>query len=355
MAMAAPGGTFVYVSNAESRDILVLSLDSATGSLAPIQRVALSAPGPLNPLAVSPDRRFLYAAQREAPYLVSGFAIDQMSGELTYLSSAPLRHSTPYIVTDRTGRWLFAASYQGSLISVSPIGPQGLVQPTHQVIRTEPNAHSIQIDAANRNVLVPCLGGDVVLRWRFDAVRGKLAVNSLLAVRVEKGAGPRHFAFHPNNRRVYLLNELDASVYVFDYDVESGTLSELQTISALPANFSGPAFGMPGVSTNGGPKAADIHVSPDGRFLYASERTTSTLAAFRIDLDSGRLERIDSFPTETTPRGFNIDPTGRYLLAVGQGSDHLACYAIDQESGRLSELQRYAMGRGPNWVEVLRL
>jgi 6-phosphogluconolactonase len=352
--MAVPGSTFVYVSNAESKEILVLSLDSA-GSLAPVQRVALSTPGPLYPLAVSPDRRFLYAAQREEPYVVTGFAIDHLSGELTHLSSAPLPHSTPYIVTDRTGRWLFAASYQGSLISVSPIGPQGFVQPPHQVIRTEPNAHSIQIDAANRNVLVPCLGGDVILRWRFDVVTGKLLANSLHTIRVEKGAGPRHFVFHPNKRLVYLLNELDASVYVFDYDAASGSLTELQTISALPANFSGPPFGMPGVSTNGGPKAADLHVSPDGRFLYASERTTNTLAAFRIDVDSGRLERIDSFPTEITPRGFNIDPTGRYLLVVGQGSDHLANYAIDQESGRLSELQRYLMGQGPNWVEILRL
>ena len=224
-----------------------------------------------------------------------------------------------------------------------------------QVLRTEPNPHSLQVDASNRHAYVPCLGGDVVMQWRFDAVTGRLAANSPDVVRVEKGAGPRHFVFHPNNRLVYLLNELDASVYVFDYEAESGALSELQTISALPSDFSGPPFGMPGLSTNGGPKAADLHVSPDGRFLYASERTTSTLAAFRIDLDSGRLERIDSYPTEKTPRGFNIDPTGRYLLAAGQGSDHLAVYAIDQETGRLTELKRYAMGTGPNWVEILRL
>ncbi len=351
----AAGGTFVYVSNADSKEILVFSLDSATGSLAPVQRAELSGPGPLNPMAVSPDGRFLYAAQREAPYPVSCFAIDQLSGELTYLSSAPLVQSTPYIVTDRTGRWLLAASYQGSLISVSPIGPQGFLQPPHQVIRTEANAHSIQIDAANRHVLVPCLGGDVVMQWRFDAITGKLTANSPNAVKVERGAGPRHFVFHPNNRRVYLLNELDASVYVFDYDAASGTLSELQTTSSLPPDFSGPPFGTPSVSTNGGPKAADLHVSPDGRFLYASERTTNTLAAFSIDLDSGRLEPIDSYTTETTPRGFNIDPTGRYLLAVGQGSNHLTAYSIDQESGRLTELQRYAMGQGPNWVEILSL
>jgi 6-phosphogluconolactonase len=351
----AVGGTFVYVSNAESKDIFVLGLDLATGSLTQIQRLGLTAPGPLNPLAVSPDRRFLYAAQREEPYTVSCFAIDQLSGELRYLASAPLLHSTPYIVTDRTGRWLLAASYQGSLVSVSPIGSHGFPQPPHQVIRTEPNAHSIQIDAANRHVFVPCLGGDAVMQWRFDDVTGRLTANTPPAIRVNKGAGPRHFAFHPNNRRVYLLNELEASVYVFAYDAQSGTLSELQTTSALPPDFSGPPLGMPGNSTNGGPKAADLHVTPDGRFLYASERTTSTLAAFRIDVDSGLLDIVASFPTEKTPRGFNIDPTGRYLLAVGQDSHHLAAYSIDQETGRLTELRRYAMGQNPNWVEILRL
>ena len=125
--------------------------------------------------------------------------------------------------------------------------------------------------------------------------------------------------------------------------------------TALPPGFSGPRFGEKGNSNNGGPKAADIHVSPDGRFLYASERTTSTIAAFRIDLDSGRLEAVASFPTEETPRGFSIDPTGRYLLAAGQTSHHLTVYAIDQESGRLAALKRYSMGQDPNWVEVLRL
>ncbi|HEX5370855.1 MAG TPA: beta-propeller fold lactonase family protein [Dehalococcoidia bacterium] len=351
----ATGGTFAYVSNADTRDILVLRLDLTNGSLDQVQRLELTSPGSLGPLAVSPDRRFLYAAQREAPYPVSCFTVDQLNGELTYMSRAPLPHSSPYIITDRSGRWLLAASYQGSVVSVSPISAQGFPQPPHQVIRSEPNAHSIQIDSANRHVLVPCLGGDVVMQWTFDAVTGRLAANSPAAVKVAADAGPRHFVFHPNNRRVYLLNELNASIYVFDYDPASGTLSELSTISALPPDFAGPAFGMPGVSTNGGPKAADLHVSPDGRFLYASERTSSTLAAFSIDLDSGRLEPIDHYATETTPRGFNIDPSGRYLLSVGQSSNHLTVYAIDQESGRLTEGQRFAMGQGPNWVEILRL
>ena len=349
------GGTFAYVSNADTREIIVLQLDGATGDLAEVQRLTLDASGPLNPLAVSPDRRFLYGAQRSEPFSVSCFAIDGLSGELSYLASAPLLASTPYIITDRTGRWLFAASYQGSLLSVSPIGPGGVPQPPHQVIRTEQNAHSVQVDFANRHVLVPCLGGDVFLRWDFDEVTGRIDAASLATTRVAKGAGPRHFAFHPNNRIVYLLNELEASVYVYAYDAASGGLTELHTTSALPDGFSGPHFGDPGQSTNGGPKAADLHVSPDGRFLYASERTTSTLAAFRIDLTTGLLERAGSVATETTPRGFNIDSSGRYLLAVGQDSHHLSTYAIDQATGGLSMLKRYEMGKGPNWVEIHRL
>jgi 6-phosphogluconolactonase len=211
------------------------------------------------------------------------------------------------------------------------------------------------VDGANRHALVPCLGGDVVLQWRFDDVSGRLTPNAPPAVRVSKGSGPRHFAFHPNNRAVYLLNELDASLYVYAYDAEAGALSERQVGSALPPDFAGPSHGMEGPSTNGGPKAADIHVTPDGRFLYASERTTSTLAAFRVDLASGLLERAGSEPTEQTPRSFAIDPTGRFLVALGQGSHHMACYAIDQESGELSFLHRYPAGKTPSWVEIVRL
>jgi 6-phosphogluconolactonase len=349
------GGFFVYVSNTKTEDICVFALDPGSGSLQAVQEVALAMPGEVMPLAVSPDRRFLYAAEWSEPYAVATLAIDGLTGQLSLLGLAPLLHSAPYICTDRTGRWLFAASYHGDLLSVSPIGPQGFVQPPHQVVRTEPNPHSIQIDQANEHVLVPSLGGDTVLQWRFNAITGHLSPNTPPSVKVKSGAGPRHLVFHPNNRLVYLLNELEASVYVFRYDSERGTLSEQQVISALPPDFSGPPLGMPGISTNGGPKAADIHVTPDGRFLYASERTTSTLAAFRVDSDSGSLHTISSFPTEETPRGFNIDPTGRYLLAAGQTSHYLTVYAIDQESGRLSELDRYGSGENPNWIEIVRL
>lgn len=149
--------------------------------------------------------------------------------------------------------------------------------------------------------------------------------------------------FHPDNRRLYLLNELDATINAYAFDGRSGLLSPIETVSAVP----------PGCS--GVPSAADIHVTPDGRFLYASERTTSTLAGFRIDADTGRLSAIGHVATETHPRGFAIDPWGRFLLAVGQRSHQLTVYAIDAGSGRLEARARYPMGQNPNWVEIVDL
>ena len=156
-------------------------------------------------------------------------------------------------------------------------------------------------------------------------------------------AGPRHLVFHPNGRFVYLLSELDAGVDVLAFDAATGTLSNVQTLSTLPAGFTGK------------PWAADIHVTPDGRFLYTSERTTSTLAAFAIDPASGTLTLKSHTPTEKQPRGFNIDPSGRFLVAAGQLSHAMTLYAIDRESGALKPLKNYSLGKNPNWVEIIDL
>jgi 6-phosphogluconolactonase len=344
----------VYVSNAESRSIGVFELNSDSGVVSPVQEYAFETPGNVMPLAVSPDRRYLYAVQRN-PHSVTSFALDGATGRLSRLGSAPLPDSVPSITVDRTGRWLLAASYQGDIVSVSPIGPHGFVQAPHQLIRTEEKPHSIQVDGSNRFAFVPSLGGDAMFQWRFDEVTGRLSANTPASVRVGTGAGPRHFAFHPNARNLYLLTELEGVVYTYDLGAGSGTLSEKQTISALPPGFKGPRFGEKGPSRNGGPKAADLHITPDGRFLYASERTTSTLAAFQVDAESGRLTSAGSFESEKSPRGFNIDPTGRWLLAAGEASDHLSVYAINHENGALTPVGRYEMGKGPNWVEVVRL
>jgi len=344
MASPARAATFVYVGNADSNEIHVLRLDQATGDLTVVERVpipGIAKPGSSTPMAVSPDRRFLYVGTRGEPKVAAGFAIDPASGKLKHVASGPLADSMAYIATDRSGRFLLGASYPGHKITVNPIGPPGTVQPPQQTLPDFPNAHAILADAGNRHVLVPTLGNDRVNQLRFDASTGMLAPNVPPSVALRDKAGPRHFVFHPNGKVVYVIGELDGSIYVFEYDAGTGRLTEKQSVSALPPDF------------RGKPWAADLHITPDGRFLYGSERTSSTLAGFRVDPLNGTLAPIGSVPTEKQPRGFNIDSTGRYLLAVGQASHGLSSYKIDAESGRLTKLKEYPMGKNPNWVEIV--
>ncbi len=338
--------TFVYVGNAESNEIYVLRLDRQSGDLTVVEKVpipGIEKPGISTPMSVSPDRRFLYVGTRGEPKVAAGFAIDPATGTLEHVASGPLADSMAYIATDRSGRFLLGASYPGHKVTVNPIGPPGIVQPPQQILPDHPNAHAIQADAANRHVLVPTLGNDRVNQFTFDPATGRLAPNTPPAVEVKAKAGPRHFAFHPNGKIVYVIGELDGAVYVFDYDAGTGKLTQKQAGSALPADFQGK------------PAAADLHITPDGKFLYGSERTSSTLAGFTVDPATGTLTSIGSVPTEKQPRGFNIDSTGRYLLAVGQLSHGLSSYTIDPASGKLTKLREYPMGKNPNWIEIIDL
>jgi 6-phosphogluconolactonase len=346
MAPPARAATFVYVGNAESNEIYVLQLDRQSGDLTVVEKVpipGIEKPGGSTPMSVSPDRRFLYVGTRGEPKIAAGFAIDQASGTLKHVASGPLADSMAYIATDRTGRFLLGASYPGHKVTVNPIGPPGTVQPPKQVLPGYPNAHSILADAANGHVLAPTLGNDRVNQFAFDATTGTLAPSTPPGVEVKAKAGPRHFVFHPNGKHVYVIGELDGAVYVFDYDADTGQLTQKQAVSALPPDF------------QGRPSAADLHITLDGKFLYGSERTSSTLAGFKVDLANGTLTPIGSVPTEKQPRGFNIDSSGRYLLAVGQLSHGLSSYAIDPATGKLTKLKEYSMGKNPNWIEIIDL
>ena len=338
--------TIAYVGNADSAGISTIAL-IPDGTLALVDTTpapGLITPGASLPLALSPDRTRLFAAIRAEPYAVLTYAIASGTGRLTLLGSAPLPDSMAYIATDRTGRFLFGASYGGSKVSVSPIGTDGIVGAPLQVEATFPKAHAILSDPSNRFVLATSLGGELVHQWRLDTATGRLTPNNPPTAPIPSGSGPRHLVFSPDARFAYVLGELDAAVHVLPWDAENGTLgAPIQSISALPPGFTGT------------PWAADIHLTPDGRFLYASERTSSTLAAFGVDAATGRLTAISSTATETQPRGFAIDPSGRHLLATGQLSHHLTSYAIDQGAGTLTAVSRIAVGQNPNWVEIIAL
>jgi len=348
-ALATAGGaapalaaTYVYVSNADSQDISVLSLDRERGALEVVQTVPVG--GMVMPMVVSANKRILYAALRSQPFRVTSLTIDPASGKLQKLAEGPLANSMANIDLDATGRWLFAASYGGGVVSVNAIGKDGAPGPVQQLIATGPNAHAIHADASNRFVLATSLGADQVSVWRFDADKGQLTPNDPPVLQAEpKGGGSRHFVWDKSQQHLYLLNELDAGLHVYAWDAARGTLRHEQAATTLPAGFAGK------------PWAADLHLTPDGRYLYASERTSSTLSAFKVDAATGQLTPLGQTPTEKTPRGFAIDPSGRYLIASGQESHHVALYRIDPATGALGAPQRVAVGKNPNWIEIVDL
>ena len=341
VATTGHAATWVYVANADSQEISILQLDRASGALTQVDTVAVG--GTVMPMAISPDKRALHAALRSQPYRVISFAIDPATGKLKKLGEAALADSMANIDVDRSGRWLFAASYGGNKITVNAIDKDGLVGAVQQLIPTRPNAHAIHADAANRFVFATSLGGDNVSAWHFDAATGVLSANDPALVAAPVKSGPRHFVWDAAQRHVYLLSELDGSLAAYDYDAVRGTLREVQRTTSLPEGFAGK------------PWAADLHLAPDGRHLYASERTSSTITVYEVDAASGQMKTLASVPTEKTPRGFAIDPSGRYLVASGQDSHGVAVYAIDPSSGALSPLQRLAVGKNPNWIEIVDL
>jgi 6-phosphogluconolactonase len=351
----ALAATFVYVSNADDGDISTFRM-LESGDLQAGARV--KAASVVMPMVVSPDRRFLYAASRSKPYRVHVYAIDRGTGALAQFSSSPLAESFPYISLDRTGRFLLGASYGGNVVSVNAVESDGrvAVEPL-QVIPVGRNAHSIRVDASNRFVYVPTLGSDEVFMFTFDAKSGKLGSNTPAVYVTKPVSGPRHFITSGDNRFMFLLSEMAGTVTTLAIDGKTGLLSEVSAVSGLPPDTKlGP--GLPRGSVAGRNMdndiwAADLHLTPNGKFLYVSERTSNTISAFGVDGATGKLTYLSNSATERQPRGFNIDPKGRYMVVTGEKSDTISVYAIDQSSGALKFLNKYPTGKGASWVEIV--
>jgi 6-phosphogluconolactonase len=296
------------------------------------------------PMAVSPSKKHLYAVVRSQPVRVLTFAIDPATGSLSQKASAPLPDSMPYVSTDKTGRFLFTASYGGDKIAVSSILP----------------------DPSNKFVYAATLGANQVLQFTFDSKTGKLTANDPPSISPEAGHGPRHLAFSSDNKNLYVLNELSGHITQYAIDAGKGTLTIVDSISSVPAE-AGLAWGVAQAPVGAAPApaaaapkdekpkvwAADIQITPNGKFLYTTERTTNKIALFKVAPGTGKLTYVTNFATEAQPRGIRIDPAGQFLVASGEKSDRISVYKIDQGSGMLSEPTRYPVGNGANWVEIV--
>jgi 6-phosphogluconolactonase len=355
--------TFVYVSNAQDGNIDSYVMDISTGALTPIGKA--DAAKMVMPMTVSPNKKHLYAVVRSQPVRVLTYGIDPATGALAQKASAPLPDSMAYVSTDRTGRYLFTASYGGDKLAVSPIGENGMVEAEAiQVVPTGRNAHSILPDRTNKFVYAATLGANQVLQFTFDSSTGKLTANEPAAVSPEAGHGPRHMAFSPDNKNLYVLNELSGHITQYAIDAGKGTLTLVDSVNSVPAE-AGLAWGAaqapvgaapaPAAAKDDKPKvwAADIQIAPNGKFLYSTERTTSKIALFTVTPETGKLAYVANYATEAQPRGIRIDPNGQYLVASGEKSDRLSVYKIDQTTGKLGEPNRYPVGNGANWVEIV--
>ncbi|HXM67265.1 MAG TPA: lactonase family protein [Candidatus Acidoferrum sp.] len=340
---------FMYVGTytqdgSESKGIYAYRFDSDTGQLFSVGLAAET----INPsfLAVHPNHRFLYAVNEVSNYkgeksgAVSAFAIDHATGKLTLLNQVESRGGDPcYISLDKTGKYLMVANYAGGSVAIFPVLEDGrlgeasaFVQHTGHGTNPErqeaPHAHSIDVSPDNRFAIVDDLGLDETLSCRFDGVKGSLTPQSNAEATVAKsrpGAGPRHFALHPNGKFAYVINEMASTVSAFRYDASSGELQPLQTISALPKDFSGQS------------EAAEIQVHSSGKYLYASNRGHDSIAVFAIDRDKGTLAPIEYVSTKgASPRHFEIDPSGSLLFAANEKSDSIVIFHINPQTGRLT-------------------
>jgi 6-phosphogluconolactonase len=327
---------FAYVGTytAEtSKGIYTFEFDSASGGMTP-PKLAAEITNP-SFLTIHPNRKFLYAVSEVGNGSVTGFAIDAKTGALTRLNSVPAGGGvTCHLVVDKTGKSLMVANYGTGSVAAFPLGADGRLGEATMVIKHSgssvnarrqrgPHAHAVVLSADNRFVFAPDLGLDQILSYRLDPVKASLSPNDPPFAKVAPGSGPRHFAFHPKGKYAYAINEMASSVTAFRYDASRGALTEIETLSTLPKDFSGED------------NSAELEVDVKGRFLYGSNRGHDSIAVFRIGKD-GKLTMVENTPTQgKTPRNFKIDPTGAYLFAANQDSGNIVQFRIDPKSGRL--------------------
>ncbi|WP_276502241.1 lactonase family protein [Terrimonas pollutisoli] len=322
----------------KSEGIYVYTFNSDEGSFREISHIKTSNP---SFVAISPDKKFVYAVHENAQGgnggEISAFAFDKKKGELTYINQQKTEGDHPcYVEVDNTGKWVFAGNYSSGSLSVLPVNTDGsLGEATSHINHTgsgknkdrqeKPHVHCTLISPDNKWLFVPDLGIDKVMIYGFDDKTGKLTPASTPFAASTPGAGPRHFTFHPNGKFAYLIEELSGHVVAYQYG--KGKLKQLQRISTVPRGQKGFAG------------SADIHVSPDGKFLYASNRGDfNNIAIYKVDTNTGKLSIIGFQPTlGAGPRNFNFDPSGNYLLVGNQANDEIVIFKRNLKTGLLAD------------------
>lgn len=331
-----------------SRGLYLSKLDQETGSISPSQRVADKSDSVF--VAFSPDRKRLYSlaetpgAGRGPVEAIETYAVDAATGQLTNLGERVAGGPEAcHISVDPSGRCVLTANYDGHYVEVFPILADTTVGERTCVVRhsgSGPNTarqqsahpHSVNVDPSGRFAVVADLGLDRLFVYRLDAGSGTLAPNDPPYVRVAPGAGPRHFAFHPDGRHAFVINELHGTITAFNWNAAMGVLAPYQTISILPGAFRG---------TN---TSAEVVVGKSGRYVYGSNRGDDSIVALAFDPATGRLAFAQRMTNGVkTPRNYAIDPSGNWLVCGNLTSNTVTVYRIDAASGCLTLAQTIAV------------
>lgn len=335
-----------------SKGIYVGRFDTETGKLGELTLAAAAASPSF--VAISADRRFLYAVSETegTTYLgkpsgsVNAYAITPDTGTLKLLNTAPSAGRHPcHLSLTPDGKAVLVANYSSGTVALLPVQPDGGVgspasidqhtgSSIHPSRQKAPYAHSINLTADGRFAFAADLGNDRVYTYRVDTAAATLAPASPASVALEPGSGPRHLALSPDGRRAYLINELSNTLTTFSLDAQTGALKALQTVTTLPAGFTG------------NNTTAEVVVSPDGRFVYGSNRGHDSIAVFAVDAATGTLSFVEHVSTQgKTPRNFSLSPDGRWLIAANQDGNSLVIYSVDASTGRLTPTgQTLALG-----------
>jgi 6-phosphogluconolactonase len=361
-AQSAPQARYIgYVSVRRDNRISIFTMDPATGTLTWQDPVPLDG-GP-DPMAMDPRKRFLYVACRDQQKLVS-YRIDPRTGGLTLIGSVPLQGEPIQIVTDRTGRFLLSVFFYQSTIGVHAISSDGVIAfPPIEWRYTAYGCHGIEVDASNQFVFVPHVarsgGPNAVAQFKFNQKTGRLTPNTPPFLNLHENQGPRHMLVHPTLHVAYSADEQGASATAYRLDPSTGTLSNFQTISTVPGDYTARGIAL----------CSELQISPDGRFLFVVTREHNSIASFAIDATTGRLTDAGRVPTEPAVRPFCLDPDGRFAVAAGSGAagsggaaargggtgGRLATYRVNRDNGQLTPLAVYPGGDGPMWILMNRL
>ena len=347
----------LYIS--AGNKVSVYQLDVETGELAALQSVDLPGAGPLT---VSPEKRFMYVTaripvegkRRKRTPKIATFSVDA-EGKLKQVHVAPVNLSAGYLKADKTGQFLAGNHYGPGKVSIWKLADGVFRGETVQEFGLEPKAHCSVFSPSNRYLLVPATGPNKVFQLRFDEKTG--AVSSNYPPHASGPTGehdarqPRHLVFHPRLNIAYTTNERERpGIGIWQWNPASGALKTIQNAVTYPDNF------------NGNITTSAVQVTPDGRFVYISNRDITnrqartgedSIVGFSIDAQTGRLKKIGHFPCEHVPRSFTVSESGKYLFVAGQMDDHLGVYSVNRETGMLKRVKQYPTCVRPSWVHCM--